>query len=421
MPAALPHIVILGGGFGGLSAARALAGAPARITLVDRHNHHLFQPLLYQVATAGLSAPSIAAPLRQILRHQRNVTVLMDEVTGIDLAQRRVQLTRERLDYDWLLVATGAAHAYFGHDDWAGNAPGLKSLDDALAIRRRVLTAFERAEQEDDPARRQAWLNLVVVGGGATGVELAGTLAEIARHTLTGEFRRAQPRDANILLVEAGPRVLPAFDPVLSAKAQRQLEHLGVQVRLGHAVTAVDDDGVTLGGERIAARTVLWAAGVAASPLGRQLDAPLDRAGRVLVQPDLGLPGHSEVFVLGDLASVQQDGSPVPGVAPAAKQMGEHVGRLIAARLRGDTRVLPFRYRDAGSLATIGRMAAVAQFGRLRFSGLLAWWVWLGAHIWFLIGFRNRLVVLLDWAMAYWTQARHARIITGADRHGRER
>ena len=403
MPAALPHIVILGGGFGGLSAARALAGAPARITLVDRHNHHLFQPLLYQVATAGLSAPSIAAPLRQILRHQRNVTVLMDEVTGIDLAQRRVQLTRERLDYDWLLVATGAAHAYFGHDDWAGNAPGLKSLDDALAIRRRVLTAFERAEQEDDPARRQAWL------------------AEIARHTLTGEFRRAQPRDANILLVEAGPRVLPAFDPALSAKAQRQLEHLGVQVRLGHAVTAVDDDGVTLGGERIAARTVLWAAGVAASPLGRQLDAPLDRAGRVLVQPDLGLPGHSEVFVLGDLASVQQDGSPVPGVAPAAKQMGEHVGRLIAARLRGDTRVLPFRYRDAGSLATIGRMAAVAQFGRLRFSGLLAWWGWLGAHIWFLIGFRNRLVVLLDWAMAYWTQARHARIITGADRHGRER
>ena len=421
MPAALPHIVILGGGFGGLSAARALAGAPARITLVDRHNHHLFQPLLYQVATAGLSAPSIAAPLRQILRHQRNVTVLMDEVTGIDLAQRRVQLTRERLDYDWLLVATGAAHAYFGHDDWAGNAPGLKSLDDALAIRRRVLTAFERAEQEDDPARRQAWLNLVVVGGGATGVELAGTLAEIARHTLTGEFRRAQPRDANILLVEAGPRVLPAFDPALSAKAQRQLEHLGVQVRLGHAVTAVDDDGVTLGGERIAARTVLWAAGVAASPLGRALGAPLDRAGRVLVQPDLGLPGHSEVFVLGDLASVQQDGSPVPGVAPAAKQMGEHVGRLIAARLRGDTRVLPFRYRDAGSLATIGRMAAVAQFGRLRFSGLLAWWVWLGAHIWFLIGFRNRLVVLLDWAMAYWTQARHARIITGADRHGRER
>jgi len=417
VPDALPHIVILGGGFGGLSAARALARAPARITLVDRHNHHLFQPLLYQVATAGLSAPSIAAPLRQILRHQCNVTVLMDEVTGIDLTQRRVQLSRERLDYDWLLVATGAAHAYFGHDDWAADAPGLKSLDDALAIRRRVLTAFERAEQEDDPARRQAWLNFVVVGGGATGVELAGTLAEIARHTLSGEFRRAQPRAANILLVEAGPRVLAAFDPALSAKAQRQLEHLGVQVRLGQAVTTVDDAGVTLGEERIAARTVLWAAGVAASALGRSLDAPLDRAGRVLVQPDLSLPGHPEVFVLGDLASVQQEGRPVPGVAPAAKQMGQHVGRLIAARLRGDSRPLPFRYRDAGALATIGRIAAVAQFGRLQLSGLLAWWVWLGAHIWFLIGFRNRLVVMLDWAMAYWTQARHARIITGGEEH----
>jgi NADH dehydrogenase len=301
MPDAQPHIVILGGGFGGLAATRALARAPVRITLVDRHNHHLFQPLLYQVATAGLSAPSIAAPLRQILRHQRNVTVLMDQVAGIDLARRRVRLSREQLDYDWLLVATGATHAYFGHDDWAADAPGLKSLDDALAIRRRVLTAFERAEQEDDPARRQAWLNFVVVGGGATGVELAGTLAEIARHTLAGEFRRAQPRAANILLVEAGSRVLAAFDPTLSTKAQRQLERLGVQVRLGQAVTTVDGAGVTLGEERIAARTVLWAAGVAASPLGRSLGAPLDRAGRVLVQPDLSLPGHPEVFVLGDL------------------------------------------------------------------------------------------------------------------------
>lgn len=415
MPDALPHIVILGGGFGGLAATRALARARARITLVDRHNHHLFQPLLYQVATAGLSAPSIAAPLRQILRHQRNVTVLMDEVAGIDLAQRRVQLQRESLDYDWLIVATGAAHAYFGHDDWAIDAPGLKSLDDALAIRRRVLTAFERAEQEDDPVRRQAWLNFVVVGGGATGVELAGTLAEIARHTLAGEFRRTQPGAANILLVEAGPRVLAAFDPALSTKAQRQLEHLGVQVRLGQAVTAVDGEGVTLGEQRLAARTVLWAAGVAASPLGRLLDAPLDRAGRVLVRDDLSLPGHPEVFVLGDLASVQQDGRPVPGVAPAAKQMGLQAARLIAARLHGDSHAMPFRYRDAGALATIGRMAAVAQFGKLQLSGLLAWWVWLGAHIWFLIGFRNRLVVMLDWAMAYWTQARHARIITGED------
>lgn len=415
MPDALPHIVILGGGFGGLTATQALARTSARITLVDRHNHHLFQPLLYQVATAGLSAPSIAAPLRQILRHQRNVTVLMDEVVGIDLAQRRVQLQRESLDYDWLIVATGAAHAYFGHDDWAADAPGLKSLDDALAIRRRVLTAFERAEQEDDPVRRQAWLNFVVVGGGATGVELAGTLAEIARHTLAGEFRRTQPGAANILLVEGGARVLAAFDPALSTKAQRQLEHLGVQVRLGQAVTAVDGEGVTLGEQRLAARTVLWAAGVAASPLGRLLDAPLDRAGRVIVRDDLSLPGHPEVFVLGDLASVQQDGRPVPGVAPAAKQMGLHAARLLAARLHGDTRAMPFRYRDAGALATIGRMAAVAQFGKLQLSGLLAWWVWLGAHIWFLIGFRNRIVVMLDWAMAYWTQARHARIITGED------
>lgn len=417
MPDAMPHIVILGGGFAGLSAVRALADAAARVTLVDRRNHHLFQPLLYQVATAGLAAPSIAAPLRQILRGQRNVTVLMDEVTAIDVAARQVQLTRERLDYDWLVVASGATHAYFGHDDWARFAPGLKSLDDALAIRRRVLTAFERAEQEPDPVHRQAWLNFVVIGGGATGVELAGTLAEIARHTLAGEFRRAQPRAANVLLVEAGPRLLPAFDPALSAKAQRQLERLGVRVRLGTPVTSVDAGGVSVGDERVAARTVLWAAGVAASALGQWLGAPLDRAGRVLVAPDLSLPGHPEVLVAGDLASLRCDGKPVPGVAPAAKQMGLHAGRLIATRLRGHRTPRPFAYHDAGSLATIGRMAAVAQFGRLRLSGLPAWWVWLGAHIWFLIGFRNRLVVMLDWATAYWTQARHARIVTGRDEH----
>lgn len=417
MPAQLPHVLVLGGGFAGLSTVRTLAGAPTRITLVDRRNHHLFQPLLYQVATAGLAAPSIAAPLRQILRGQRNVTVLMDEVVGIDLATRQVRLTRETLDYDYLVVATGATHAYFGHDDWAPFAPGLKSLDDALAIRRRVLTAFERAEQAPDPVRRRALLSFVVVGGGATGVELAGTLAEIARHTLTGEFRRADPRQACVLLVEAGPRLLTAFDPALSAKAQRQLERLGVQVRLGQAVTSVDADGVRVGNEQIAARTVLWAAGVAASPLGQWLDAPRDRAGRVLVEADLSLPGHPEVLVAGDLASIRCDDRPVPGVAPAAKQMGVHAGRLIAARLHGERTPQPFRYRDAGALATIGRMAAVAQFGRVRFSGLVAWWVWLGAHIWFLIGFRNRMVVMLDWATAYWTQARHARIVTGRGEH----
>lgn len=411
-----PHIVILGGGFGGLAAARALDDPSVRVTLVDRRNHHLFQPLLYQVATAGLSAPSIAAPLRQILRKQANATVLLDEAIGIDLARRRVQLRLGPLDYDFLIVATGATHAYFGHDDWATDAPGLKTLDDAFTIRRRVLVAFERAEREDDPARRQAWLNFVVVGGGATGVELAGTLAEIARHTLPREFRRADPRKANVVLVEAGPRLLPAFDPDLSAKAQRQLEKLGVQVRTGTAVTAIDGSGVLLGTEPMQAHTVLWAAGVAASSLGTSLDAPRDRAGRVQVAPDLSLPNHPDVFVIGDLASVTQaNGKPVPGVAPAAKQMGRHAATRILARLRGGNASEPFRYRDDGSLATIGRMAAVAQFGKIKVSGVLAWWVWLIAHVYFLIGFRNRLVVLLDWAWAYWTYQRHARIVTGAD------
>jgi len=414
-PGSHPHVVVLGGGFGGLAVARGLADTNARVTLIDRRNHHLFQPLLYQVATAGLSAPSIAAPLRQILRSQSNVTVLMDEARDVDLAQRRVVLDRGALDYDTLVVATGATHAYFGHDDWEPYAPGLKTLDDAFTIRRRVLLAFERAEREDDPAQRQAWLNFVVVGGGATGVELAGTLAEIARHTLPREFRRADPRQANVLLVEAGPRLLPAFAPELSEKARRQLEKLGVEVRLDTAVTRIDDQGVMLGDTPHAARTVLWAAGVAASPLGSRLGSPVDRAGRVLVEPDLSVPGHPEVFVIGDLASVTQpDGKPVPGVAPAAKQMGRYVAATLKARWQGKANP-PFRYRDDGSLATIGRMAAVAQFGRLKLSGLLAWWVWLVAHIAFLIGFRNRLVVMLDWAWAYWTYQRHARIVTGRD------
>ncbi|NII72120.1 NADH dehydrogenase [Dyella sp. SG562] len=411
-----PHIVILGGGFGGMAAAHRLDDASLRVTLVDRRNHHLFQPLLYQVATAGLSAPSIAAPLRQILRKQQNVTVLLDEAQGIDLAHKRVLLAQGPLDYDYLIVATGATHAYFGHDDWARHAPGLKTLDDAFAIRRRVLLAFEHAEREDDPARRQAWLNFVVVGGGATGVELAGTLAEIARHTLPREFRRSDPRQANILLVEAGPRVLPAFAPELSAKARKQLEKLGVQVRTDTAVTAIGSDSVQLGNETLASRTVLWAAGVAASPLGQHLGVPLDRAGRVLVTPELAVPGHPEVFVVGDLASVTQaDGKPVPGIAPAAKQMGRYVADAILARLGGHAALAPFRYRDDGTLATIGRLSAVAQFGRVKLSGVLAWWVWLVAHVYFLIGFRNRLVVLLDWAWSYWTYQRHARIVTGSD------
>ena len=470
-PATWPHVLILGGGFGGMTTARHLAGAPVRITLVDRRNHHLFQPLLYQVATASLAAPSISAPLRQILRRQRHLTVLLDEVTGIDLAARRVQCAHGKLDYDLLVVATGATHAYFGHDEWARFAPGLKTLDDAFLIRRRVLMAFEQAEREDDPAQRQAWLNFVVVGGGSTGVELAGTLIELARHTLPREFRRSDPRRATVQLIEAGPRLLPAFDPTLSDKARQQLEQLGVEVRTGHAVTAIDAEGVTVGEQPLSARTVLWAAGVAASPVGRLLGAPLDRAGRVQVQPDLSVPGHPEVFVIGDLAGLKQaNGKPVPGVAPAAKQMGQYVAATIRARLRGrqaaaqcpeaghrplsgaqqprdgssrnpvscaaepealdssfrwndeqENRLTsehwaakPFRYRDDGSLATIGRMAAVAQFGRLKLSGLPAWIVWLLAHIAFLIGFRNRLVVMLDWAWAYWTHQRHARIIADA-------
>lgn len=412
---AVPHVVIVGGGFAGLWAARALRGAPVRITLLDRGNHHLFQPLLYQVATAGLSAPNIAAPLRHILRRQQNVTVLLGEVARLDPDAYRLALADGRtLDYDTLVLATGATHAYFGHDDWAPHAPGLKTLDDALEIRRRILLAFERAEAEDDPAARAAWLTFVIVGGGPTGVELAGTLAEIARHTLHGEFRRVDPRQARVLLLEAGPRVLSTFPEALSEKARRQLARLGVEVRTGVPVAVIDDGGVQLGDERIAARTVLWAAGVAASPLARDLGVPLDRAGRVPVQPDLSVPGHPDVFVAGDLAAVQCDGKPVPGVAPAAKQMGRYLGQSIRTRLRGGTPP-PFRYRDFGNLATIGRMAAVVDVHGLRLSGLLAWWFWLAAHVFFLIGFRNRLVVLIDWAQAYWSYQRSARIILGRD------
>ncbi|MEO8810704.1 MAG: NAD(P)/FAD-dependent oxidoreductase [Rhodanobacter sp.] len=412
-----PRVLILGGGFGGLTVARRLSTTSAQIVLVDRCNHHLFQPLLYQVATASLAAPSIAAPLRHILRAQRNLTVLLEEVTDVDLTARRVQCGAATLEYDYLVIATGATHAYFGHDEWAPYAPALKTLDDALLIRRRVLLAFEQAEREADPARRQAWLNFVVVGGGSTGVELAGTLIELARHTLAGEFRRCDPRQATVHLVEAGSRLLAGFDPSLSDKARRQLEQLGVEVHAGVAVSAIDAGGVKLGERRLRARTVLWAAGVAASPVGRMLGAPLDKSGRVQVRDDLSVPAHPEVFVIGDLASVSMaDGKPVPGVAPAAKQMGKHVGDILRARLRGGDEPSPsFHYHDDGSLATIGRMAAVAQFGKLKLSGLTAWIIWLLAHIYFLIGFRNRLAVMLDWAWAYCTHQRQARIVSGAE------
>ncbi len=402
-----PRVVVVGCGFGGLWAARGLRRAPVELTVLDRTNHHLFTPLLYQVATAGLSAPAISGPIRHILAGQANTTVLLGEVQAVDAARRSLRLDDgSELGYDYLVLGTGTVNHYFGHDDWAPSAPGLKTLDDALEIRARILTAFERAERETDAAKRAAWLTFVVVGGGATGVELAGTLAEIARHTLRGEFRRFDPHNARVVLVEGSERVLPPYPRELSEKARLQLERLGVTVWLGKLVTGIDAGGVTLGTDRLAAKTVLWAAGVAASPLGRSLGVPLDRQGRVKVEPDLSLPGHPEVFVVGDLAAVEG----VPGIAPAAKQMGRHAALNIRNSLVGGRR-LPFRYRDYGQLATIGRNAAVAEIGRLHLSGYPAWITWLLAHIYFLINFRNRLVVMIDWAWAYWTFQRYARII----------
>lgn len=406
-----PRVVILGCGFAGLWAAQALRKAPVEVTVLDRTNHHLFTPLLYQVATAGLSAPSVAGPIRHILAHQRNVTVLLGDAQKILVNERQVILEDgTAIGYDKLIVATGTTHSYFGHDDWAPYAPGLKTLADAIEIRRRVLLAFERAERESDPARRAAWLTFVVIGGGATGVELAGTFAEIARHTLRGEFRRIDPHSARVMLVEGTDRVLPAYPADLSRKAQLQLERLGVTVWPGRMITGVDGDGVQMDSERLSAKTVIWAAGVAASPLGASLGAPLDRAGRVRVESDLSVPGHPEIFVAGDLAAIDA----VPGIAPAAKQMGRHAARNVILSLKGQ-QTRPFRYRDYGQLATIGRNAAVAIIGKMKLSGFLAWLVWLVAHIYFLINFRNRLVVMMDWAWAYFTYQRYARIVIRTD------
>jgi NADH dehydrogenase len=389
-----------------------LRRANAEVTVIDRTNHHLFTPLLYQVATAGLSAPAIAAPIRHILANQRNATVLLGEVRKIDVAGRHVVLEDgTQIGYDRLIVATGSSHSYFGNDAWAPFAPGLKTLDDAFEIRTRILLAFERAERETDPARRAAWLTFVVVGAGATGVELAGTLAEIARHTLSGEFRRFDPRIARVVLVEGTDRVLPPYPPKLSEDARRQLEKLGVTVWLGRRVTGVDAEGVTLGNDRLEAKTVIWAAGVESSPLGRALGAPVDRAGRVQVEPDLSVPGHPEIFVAGDLAAVTSAGKPVPGIAPAAKQMGRLAARNVILSLEKQ-KTKTFRYSDYGQLATIGRAAAVVDMGRFRLSGFVAWIVWLVAHIYFLINFRNRIVVLIDWASSYFNYNRYARIFT---------
>jgi NADH dehydrogenase len=409
--ATAPHVVILGGGFGGLAAARALRGAPVRVTLVDRQNHHLFQPLLYQVATAALNPSDIAAPLRHVLRAQANATVLLADARRVDVGRRVVVLADGELAYDHLIVATGATHSYFGHDEWAHHAPGLKTLEDAVEIRQRFLLAFEAAEREPDPARRDALLTFVIIGAGPTGVEMAGAMAEIARHTLAAEFHRIDPRKARVVLVEGLDRVLPVYAPELSESARAELVKRGVEVRTGVRVTGIEDEYVLLDGERLPACTAVWAAGVAGSPLGRSLGAPVDRAGRVLVETTLGLPGRPEVHVIGDLAAVTVDGAAVPGVAQGAIQGGQHAAENIRRALRGEAPA-SFHYKDLGSMATIGRNAAVADVNGTRLTGLLAWGAWLAVHILALVDFRNRVFVVLSWAWSYLTLARGARLIT---------
>jgi NADH dehydrogenase FAD-containing subunit len=404
-------VVIIGGGFGGLSAARALARAPVDVTLIDRHNYHLFQPLLYQVATSALAPNTIAAPIRAILHGQANATVFMETVTGIDAAKRLVLIGEERLGYDSLVIATGARHAYFGHEEWERFAPGIKTLSDALTIRQIVLSAFEAAEISDEPSERRRLLNFVIIGAGPTGVELAGAIVELAKASLLHDFRRINPSDARIILIEAGPRILPGFPERLAVSAQQALERLGVEVRSGKAVTQCDANGVVVG-ERIATRSILWAAGVAASPAASWLNVAADRAGRIEVLDDLSVPGYPEIFAIGDTCiSKSWDGKPVPGIAPAAKQMGRYAAAVIRSRVEGAPPPPPFRYRHQGSLATIGRNRAVADFGWIRLSGGPAWLLWVFAHIYFLIGFRSRIIVALDWLWAYVTFRRGARLI----------
>ena len=412
------RVVIVGGGFGGLNAARALAKARVHVTIIDRKNFHTFQPLLYQVATAGLSPGEIAAPIRSIFRPYKNVEVLMSEVTGFDLDRRVVETAETQVPYDYLIVAAGVTHSYFGHDDWEPLAPGLKTIEDALEIRRRVLLAFELAEKQAAAGEPASALNFVVVGGGPTGVELAGTLAEISRHVLAHEFREIDPSTTHIVLLEGGPRVLPAYSEDMSRSAQEQLQRLGVEVHTSTVVTQIDPGAVHFGDTRMPATVILWAAGVAASSLGKKLGAPVDRAGRVLVEPDLSIAGHPEVFVIGDLAALKDEqGKMLPGVAPVAIQEGHFVAKVIHEELDAQRKNAPrpaFRYWDKGSLATIGRAAAVAQFGKIHISGFIAWLSWLFIHIFFLIGFRNRLLVFIQWAWSYVTYERGARLITGS-------
>ena len=407
------RVVIVGGGFGGLYAAKALRHTPVDVTLVDRRNFHLFQPLLYQVATGSLSPGEISAPLRAVLRSQKNTRVLLGDAVDLDATGRRLILTDGAVPYDTLIVATGARNTYFGHDAWSKVAPGLKSIEDATEMRHKILYAFEAAERENDPVRRKAWLTFVIVGAGPTGVELAGALAEIAQDTLRHDFRSIHPEESQIILLDGSPHVLPVYPVTLSEAAERSLVKLGVQPRTGVRVTAIDEEGVTLNGaERIETRTVLWAAGVTASAFGKALGAPLDRQGRVSVGPDLTVPGHPEIFVIGDLALVVQDGKSLPGVAPVAMQQGRYAARAIGERLRGRTPE-PFRYHDKGSLAVIGRRAGVADFGRLRFHGAIAWLLWLFVHLMYLVQFRNRLIVFIRWGFQFLSFDRGARLITG--------
>ena len=420
-PAGSHRVVIVGAGFGGLETAHRLAGAPVEITLIDRRNHHLFQPLLYQVATASLATSEIAWPIRYLLRGRKEVTTLFATVSGVDPAGKRVLLEDGgALPYDTLVLATGARHAYFGHDEWEPFAPGLKTLEDATTLRRRILVAFERAEREADPQRRAARLTFVIIGAGPTGVELAGTIAELAQDTLPPDFRNIDTRKTRVVLIEAGPRVLAGFADDLSAYAQRSLESMGVEVLLGQPVTECDRDGVVYGGNRLAAKTIIWAAGVRASPAAEWLDAPADRAGRLQVLPDLTVPGHPDIFAIGDTVVIAgPDGNPVPGIAPAAKQQGRYVADCIKARLRGAA-LGPFHYKHAGSLAQIGKRQAVIDFGRFKLRGTLAWWIWGIAHIYFLIGVRNRLAVAISWLWNYARDQRSARLITqGSSKVGR--
>ncbi len=411
----LPKVVIIGGGFGGLQAVKALRRAPVRVTLIDRQNHHVFQPLLYQVATAALSPADIAEPLRHIFRQQKNAEVLLGDVKRIDVAAKKVILADDEIAYDYLIVAAGARHSYFGKNEWEKFAPGLKGLDDALEIRRRMLTAFELAEKTKDPEEGRAAMTFVIVGGGPTGVEMAGAISEIARQTLVRDFRHIDSTQARVVLVDAAPRVLPSFNPKLSESALQQLRHTGAEVLMNRKVENIDPEGVTLdGGERIRAKTVVWAAGNAASPIGASLGVPMDRQGRVIVREDLSIPDHPEVFVIGDLARFDTKDGPLPGLSPVAMQQGRHAARNIGIQIQGGW-MKPFQYFDKGTMATIGRNAAVADIAGLRFGGFLAWLAWLFVHILFLISFRNRAAVLAKWAYVYFTMGRSARLITGKD------